>query len=228
MKLAEFKKNVPVSLDDICREFYRENRASMKIKKENVAVKNMVAIIDATLALSNQKGFNAMSLRDLSRQSGLSMGALYTYFSSKEDLLRIIHAQGQRYILRVLSKLVEAENGPAEKLRAFIRSHIYLSEIMGRWFSFFFMETRHLDPAMRVIPMESERATERLILDILEDGTKRGVFDVRDVALTGSLVKAMMQDWYLKRWKYREKKISVEEFADFVTAFVESRITPQQ
>ena len=43
-------------------------------------------------------GFQAMTLRSLSRESGLSMGALYNYFSSKEDLLKIIHSYGSQTV----------------------------------------------------------------------------------------------------------------------------------
>ncbi|MCP3955406.1 MAG: helix-turn-helix transcriptional regulator, partial [Desulfobacterales bacterium] len=63
-------------MEDICRDIFHKNRKTIKIKKEAVVVKNLVTIFQATLKLSNEKGFHAMSLRDLSRETKLSMGAL--------------------------------------------------------------------------------------------------------------------------------------------------------
>ncbi|OQC20886.1 MAG: hypothetical protein BWX71_02522 [Deltaproteobacteria bacterium ADurb.Bin072] len=31
----------------------------------------------------------------------------------------------------------------------------------------------------------------------------------------------MLQDWYLKRWKYARRKTSVEKYADFLVELVE-------
>ena len=62
-----FKVDLSLSKEDICRELYRQNLDKIRIKKEAVAVRNLVRIIDSTLRLANSKGFHAMTLRDLNR-----------------------------------------------------------------------------------------------------------------------------------------------------------------
>ncbi|HNW27603.1 MAG TPA: TetR/AcrR family transcriptional regulator [Spirochaetota bacterium] len=224
MTFQEFSKRVMVSVEDLCREFYRENRATIKIKKEETAVKNLVTIVNTTLKLSYKKGFDAMSLRDLSGESGLSMGALYSYFGSKEDLLSMIQYHGQLAVERILRDHIDQGSGPREKLRSAISTHLYLSEMMKSWFYFFFMETKNLNKKYRKISVESELMTERVITDILEEGVKGKIFAVDNIPLTGSIIKAMMQDWYLKQWKYTQRKISVEDYAGYVISMVESHI----
>ncbi|HOT43264.1 MAG TPA: TetR/AcrR family transcriptional regulator [Spirochaetota bacterium] len=224
MTFQEFSKRVMVSVEDLCRDFYRENRATIKVKKEETAVKNLVTIVNTTLKLSYKKGFDAMSLRDLSGESGLSMGALYSYFGSKEDLLSMIQYHGQLAVERILRDHIDRGSGPREKLRNAIRIHLYLSELMKSWFYFFFMETKNLNKKYRKISVESELMTERVITDILEEGVKGNIFTVENIPLTGSVIKAMMQDWYLKQWKYTQRKISVEEYAEYVISMVESHI----
>ena len=85
---AEFNKVVTITKKDIYQATIAENRETMRVKKEKTVVKNLEKIFGAVLKIANRKGFNAMSMRDLSRESGLSMGALYTYFSSKDELVR--------------------------------------------------------------------------------------------------------------------------------------------
>jgi len=228
MKFKEFKSKVIVSMEEMCRAYYREYRDSMKIKKEEVAVKNFENIFYATLKLSYKKGFQAMSLRDLCAETGLSMGALYSYFSSKEELLQILHAQGAKSVMDVLIKYTKDIAVPVEKLRMAIRVHVYLSELMGYWFYFFFMETKNLSKEERKVPVESELWTEKLYNDILKQGIKEGVFAVKNTELTGSAIKALLQDWYLKRWKYQSRNTDIDDYADFVIEMIESFVLKKE
>jgi hypothetical protein len=45
--------------------------------------------------------------------------------------------------------------------------------------------------------------------------------------LTATVIKAMLQDWYVKRWKYSRRRISVDEYADFVIFVIASIIMPE-
>jgi AcrR family transcriptional regulator len=226
MNFDHFKKETMLSAEDICRAFYLKNRDTIKIKKEPVFIKNLELILNTTLRLSRISGFQGMSLRDLSRESGLSMGALYSYFSSKEDLLAIIHSYGMELVREILESHIREADSPVDKLRMAVRVHLYLSEMMPEWFYFFFMETKNLRPEDRKIPITSELMTEKIIMDILEAGAVIGRFRIDDPATTASMIKALLQDWYLKRWKYLKRKISVDQYALRVTALVEAYIIP--
>jgi TetR/AcrR family transcriptional regulator, cholesterol catabolism regulator len=224
MTFQDFNNKVMVSVEELCRDYYRENRDLIRTKKEEVAVRNLVTIVNATIKLSCRMGFDAMSLRDLSRESGLSMGALYSYFTSKDDLLSIIQYHGQSAVEKILREHIGQESDSATKLRNAIRTHLYLSELMSQWFYFFFMETKNLNKKYQKISVESELLTERIITDILEEGVKNGVFKIENIPMTGSVIKAMMQDWYLKKWKYKQRNVKVEAYAQFVIDVTESYI----
>ena len=224
----EFRDIVEVSMEKICRAVFHENRDSIKIKKEEVAVKNLINIFNTTLELSNTMGFQAMSLRDLSRESGLSMGALYSYFTGKDELAKIIQEQGRRIIADILKEQVEKGNDPREQLQIAIRAHLFLNEVMQKWFYFSFMEARNLSREEQKRAIESELVTESMFIDILDSGIEKGLFRVSNTVLTASTVKAMLQDWYLKRWKYSRRKVTVEDYADFIINLIESFIMPKE
>ncbi|RJP88880.1 MAG: TetR/AcrR family transcriptional regulator [Desulfobacteraceae bacterium] len=214
-------------MDEICLEIFRENPSSIKIKKQAVAVKNLAKIFNTALALSNEKGFQSMSLRDLSRTSKMSMGALYSYFTSKEELLEMLQNQGRRLTRKVLSSQIDVNAGPEEMLRTAIRSHLFLTEVMQKWFYFSYMETKNLEKAHQKKSIEGELETEQLFIDILEAGNREKLFDVARPVLTASVIKAMLQDWYVKRWKYARRQVAVEEYAEFVIGFIESAVKKQ-
>jgi len=221
-----FRRIVDVSMEDMCRDLFLGNRESIRIKKERVAVKNLVKIFDAALSISNEKGFSAMSLRELSAEAGLSMGALYTYFKSKDELLDMIQRQGRMLIMRVLLNQIEGIEDPKIKLKQAILVHLYLSEVMQSWFYFSYMETKNLAKDEHRKAIEAELFTEKIFIDILKDGQKKDIFRPVDMELAGAALKAMLQDWYLKRWKYARRKVTVEKYAAFLVDLIETYLNP--
>ncbi len=51
---------------------FEMHKNKMQIKNAKVAIPNLEKIFTATFKLSSSKGFQAMSLRDLSRETGIS------------------------------------------------------------------------------------------------------------------------------------------------------------
>ncbi|MCB9494027.1 MAG: TetR/AcrR family transcriptional regulator [Desulfobacteraceae bacterium] len=219
---AEFKKRFDISKYTLCREVFQQNQESIKIKNEKRAVENLYKIFNAVFSISSKKGFQAMTMRDLSREANLSMGALYAYFKNKEDLLHIVQKQGRTMVKNVLDTFESTSVNPLGKLRAVIKAHIFLSEVARPWFFFTFMEARNLSEKELKEVREVEAHTEKVIVDILIFGESEGVFKKRNHFLTASIIKSMQQDWYLKRWKYKSRQIDPDEFSDYVTGFVES------
>ena len=226
MKFRKFKELVNLSQEEICRDFLAENRDRIRVKKDQTVVKNLVKIFDATLSISSRKGFQAMSVRDLSRETGLSMGALYSYFKGKEQLLDMIQRHGLRILMRVLLSEIEKGRDPWEKLVRAVETHLYLSEVMRPWFYFGYMEAKNLGRDERKRAIERELYTEGLLVEILQAGREEGRFRPVDPTLTAAVLKAILQDWYLKTWKYQKRAVSVEDYARFVIGMMESFLLP--
>jgi len=221
---SAFKERFEVSREEMTRELFRENAGSIRVKKEATAVRNLERIIDAVFSISMEKGFQAMSMRDLCNESGFSMGGLYGYIKGKEELLALIQRQGRRILERFLTESLTELTEPFEKLEALIRAHIYLSEVARPWFFFSFMESRHLGKEDVIRAMAMEAATEQALTDQIEEGIVLKAFAPCDVDLVAGLIKAMQQDWYLKRWKFKKRGVSVERYADAVTEMAFSRL----
>ncbi|MEA3347766.1 MAG: TetR/AcrR family transcriptional regulator [Pseudomonadota bacterium] len=222
MNYKAFKKIYASSSRDIAREVFLKNQDSIRIKKEKTAVDNLEKIFNAVFRLSYKQGFQAMSMRDLSRETGMSLGSLYAYFTGKEKLLGIIQTQGWSIIKTNLEQISATHEKPRERLRAVIKAHIFLSEIFRPWFYFTFMEARNIKPVEFEAVKSMEEYTHKILTDILLSGENLGIFKPDNHELTASMVKAMQQEWYLKRWKYRKIKVSVDQFADHLISMVEA------
>jgi AcrR family transcriptional regulator len=215
-----FKREIHPQIKAIYLQIYRENRDQIKVKNEEIAIKNLEVIFDTALKLANKKGFDAMSLRDLSEASGLSMGALYSYISSKDELRERVLRHGVRIAFNVVSFEVERHEKSVDKLSSAIQTHLFLSESLRPWFYFSYMEARNLKKEQQKEAMANERLTETIFAQILEEGKMAGDFKLQNTGLTCALIKAVLQDWYIKRWKYRQSGVDVDEYADFVIDFI--------
>jgi AcrR family transcriptional regulator len=221
MDYTTFKKQYAARSTDISQQVYLANQETMRIKKEKTAVDNLEKILSAVFNISSKKGFHAMTMRDLSLKSGISLGALYPYFESKDQLLGIILEQGRNMVCDTLERYSREQAHPLEKLRVTIKAHIFLSELLRPWFYFAFMEARNLKSAEFEAVKAVEEHTQNILCDILERGEAEGVFRPGNHTLTASMIKALQQEWYLKRWKYTRQQISVDQYADHVLEMVE-------
>jgi len=192
------------------------------IRNQRIAVKKLQIICESTFELANEVGFQAMTLRQLSKQTTMSMGGLYAYIKSKDDLARMIYSFLNSYCEDKLNLIINDEMSVDQQLRGLIYGHIYLSELMQPWFYFAYMETKNLPKEFKNLAIESELNMESKIISVIQSGIKNhsfdsDVFSMKKVQLTAALIKAMLQDWYLKRWKYSKRKVTVDQYAEQVT-----------
>jgi TetR/AcrR family transcriptional regulator, cholesterol catabolism regulator len=71
-----------------------------------------------------RKGYEGASMRDLSRESGMSLAGLYYYFESKERLLYLIQKHTFTTIVQRLKTRLETVTGPEARIRVFILNHL--------------------------------------------------------------------------------------------------------
>src|ERR1700726_2352295 len=71
-----------------------------------------------------KKGYEGASMRDLSRESGMSLAGLYYYFESKERLLYLIQKHTFTTIVQRLKARLAGVSDAEERIRIFILNHL--------------------------------------------------------------------------------------------------------
>lgn len=189
----------------------------MQIKNGKTALKNLQKIFTCTFRLANSQGFHSMSLRDLSRETEISMGGLYAYIGSKSDLASAIEAVVRQTIDDVMSHLGEHNLDPYQRLKAVLHADLYMNDIMHQWYYFCFIEAKGLDKEQREEAMQMELRFDRRLQEIFDEGIQAGVFSYTgNTALLAAATTAMLQQWYLKRWKFQQLNMDIASYADFI------------
>lgn len=216
ISMDSFRKFWDLEGESFWHNVFDMHKEKMQIKNSNVAIKNLKKIFTATFKLANEKGFQAMSLRDLSRETGISMGGLYAYIGSKNDLASVIEGVLRNYIDQVIGGLSTQNLQPVESLQAIVYAEIYMMEIMNPWYYFCFMELKGLPREQQQHTLELELRFEAILMKAFEAGVASGQFVCEKPELLASQITAQLQQWHLKRWKFKLRKIGTQEYAQFI------------
>ncbi|MBB4660649.1 TetR/AcrR family transcriptional regulator [Conexibacter arvalis] len=137
---------------------------------------------DAAVELFHRKGFMATSVREVTSAVGVTVGALYNHFPSKEALLHAIISKAHSDLLRQLRAAVEGVDRPAEALREFVETYVLFYTRFPRESRVSVRDMEFLPPGDLEQIAEARRATRRLLQDVLEQGVEVGEFALLDSA----------------------------------------------
>ena len=128
-------------------------------------------ILNAALDLMRDRGFDKVSIRDICKEAGITTGAFYHHFSSKEALLESGFAPLDDYMAGALA----GHEGEPPDLRlwrilsAYAKFMEQSGELIGRYY-----QRRIAEPGTR--SMDATRYTLRAMLDCFRQaGTSAGV-----------------------------------------------------
>jgi AcrR family transcriptional regulator len=89
------------------------------------------AILEAALACFSQDGFHQTGMADIVRRSGMSHGAVYGYFQSKDDIIEAL-ADDRHRSEAMLNAAAERAGDPIDGLHALVRAYAHwLSDPQG-------------------------------------------------------------------------------------------------
>jgi AcrR family transcriptional regulator len=134
-------------------------------------------ILDAAIARFSRDGLHRTTMKDIVRESGLSPGAIYNYFNSKEEIIEAIAVRRQENEREVVSKAIE--RGPAASALARVRD-AFLDELgnpkerLRRRVSVQLWAEAQRGTGVRKIVRRSFEEPRRLLTEVLLDAQKKG------------------------------------------------------
>jgi AcrR family transcriptional regulator len=161
-------------------------------------------VLATSAALFYERGAVDTSVRDLTKACGLSPGALYNHFASKDDLLYTLVKHGHvRIQARIRRQLDEAADDPTARFAAFVtaylRGHVSnpeLAQVVRR-------EYLHLSAERYAEIVDMRRALRTELTGLITDGCRADGFDLIN-GPSGAVGSALMvldmcsrtSDWF--------------------------------
>jgi AcrR family transcriptional regulator len=176
------------------------------------------AIRAAAFAQFAERGYPVVTVRDIMKACGLTQGALYNHFKSKDELLHDIIASTQAELERICQAAVAgAGSDPRAKLAAVVRAYVMRHCRLRVEALVANREISWLDAERIGDIRRSRRAIREIVVAILTEGVERGVFDPPQVDGKHDLkaiAMAMLDQWtHVSMWYGPGGRMSEEQMA---------------
>jgi len=188
-------------------------------KDPELVEKRQDEIVQGALSLFFEKGFNRTSIREIASACGMSMGQLYHYISSKDDILFLVHKYMHELVVKTLIRSgFESIEDPRGRLVKALTTTVELIAENKKLFQFIYTESKHLgrDHLRAILEMDDKHVVGFYRRVISE--AKGGVLTEKEVDLAANLVVYIMVFPSMRGWNL--KLTTVQENVDFVTNFI--------
>ena len=183
------------------------------IKNDSLVKKRRQQILDAVMQLFPRKGYHMTTLREISKETGITLGNLYDYISTKEDVLYIVQERATQAILETMAKRNGESLDPVDKLRELVSLELDVVNKYQDLIMILYQESHAFGKALLKSSLRSERTHIREYEAVIEEGIEKGVFKPTNVRMLSNIIKMLVDTWVIKRWDLREK-VSLEEMRE--------------
>jgi TetR/AcrR family fatty acid metabolism transcriptional regulator len=171
-----------------------------KKEKRAPALQTKQKIVDATLAIAAEKGFDQATTAEIARAAGVSEGSIYNYFRTKDDLLIHTVSEYAGSFLTAMAQTLSEEQTAVDKLNRLISFHIDFFTQEGNIFQVIHGKQPGAKVQMARIFQVAVAPYATLIEEIIRDGITKGFFKDINPQIAASFVLGGMQLTLLRRF----------------------------
>jgi TetR/AcrR family transcriptional regulator, cholesterol catabolism regulator len=197
----------------------REVQAS--VKDERLVQKRRDQMIKGAVALFKQKGFHRTTTREIAKAAGFSIGTLYEYIRTKEDVLYLVCDSIYDHVKERLEENLGGKQGTLEGLKLGIANFFHVMDEMQAEVLVMYQEVKSLskDALPYVLKKEFEMVAmfENLLNKCVENGEL--TLSEKQVKIVAHDIFVQGQMWGFRRWALR-KLFTLDEYIELQTEFI--------
>lgn len=193
-----------------------------QVKDPDLVKRRRRQIADAAVQLFIDKGFHKTTTRQIARAAGFSIGSLYEYFASKEDILYMvceaIHAEVERGVSAAMSQA----KGGRDALVKIMHEYFRVCHQMSDFILLIYQETRSLPPQWQKRVLENELRITGLFVKALARISKSGELvnlKENNLELAAHNIVVLGHMWTFRRW-YLARHYSIEDYIRLQTGII--------
>lgn len=181
------------------------------------AIKTRNKIYNIAFDLMHKKGFDNITIEDISKKAGVSVGAFYHYFKSKADILFEIYHRADEYFRENVENKLSSENS-ADQIVEYFRHYAEYTKSVGVEF------TKHLYNTANKFFTKKDRYMLIVLQDIIRKGQEKKELttDMTPEEMTEYLfiaARGIIFDWCLYDGQYDVAEKTVAFFRRLIAIF---------
>jgi len=194
------------------------------IKNQELVIERRRQIVDAAVKLFIKHGYHKTTTRALAKETGLSIGSLYEYISTKDDVLYLvciaIHTEVEQGVKEALSRPTVGKAALAEV----IREYFLVCNRMSDHVLLLYQVTHFLPLKWQEKVLEAELRITNLFIKAMRDLRELGKLpqlENHTINLIGHNISVIGHTWAYRRW-YFAKNFTIEQYIEQQTKFIMS------
>lgn len=201
-------------------------RIKSKIKNEDLINIRRQELVNAAVKLFVQKGFHKTTVREIAKEFGMSMGALYDYIRTKEDILFLVCDHIFKSVSDKLKASVDADQDAEGKLRNAIHDYFIIIDSIQDYTLLLYQETKSLSRKDRNYVLSAEMELTKIFEDIIVQGIKEKTFMInrRSAKIVANNIMVQGQMWSFRRW-VAQKNYSLKNYTKIQTDLIINSIS---
>lgn len=185
----------------------RKRKPASQVTDEKRLLEGKERIAAAAASLFLNDGYHNTSVREIAQKAGVSVGSVFNYFTSKEEILFFLFSHIQSRSEAVLreqreefERLKREGVGPKELFLLAYERYIRLGDELRRYVVLGYQEWKSLTAAERRRLFEGEERIQHLLEEIIAYGVEQGVFPEGDIDLKAHCLLVLSQSWAVRHW----------------------------
>jgi len=210
-------------------DFFMSRKVRTYSKDEALVKNRREHIINCSIKLFLQKGYEETTTRELADACGISKGALYLYVGSKEDILYLIidrAASGQVRVFEDIRNKVE-HLSPTEALRQSIRIYFQSVDNSQELYIFINHIIGKIPKSDRHILLDAQDRIVTFFEDLLRGGIKAREFSTKDPQMVAFNILVLGATWAIRR-PFLKRRYSLEEYIATQTEYIMGDVVTQK
>src|SRR5690554_5206447 len=114
------------------------------VKDRELIEKRRNQMIKGAITLFKEKGFHRTTTREIAKESGFSIGTLYEYIRTKEDVLFLVCDSIYQQVQERLDASIDLANPSVERLVNVVKSYFQLMDEMQEEVVIMYQEVKSL------------------------------------------------------------------------------------
>ncbi len=197
-----------------------------KVRDPDLVEKRRRQIVDGAVTLFAEKGFHRTTTREIARAVGFSIGLLYEYVSSKEDVLFLVCEDIHREMEKAVAEGLSRAGGGREAVAGMIREYFAVCGRMEKHILLIYRETLSLSPDHRKKVLEGEVRVTRLFVDALDRLVGSGRLSPMEpgaLTLLAHDITVMGHMWAFRGWSL-QREYGMEDYVKIQTSLILDRL----
>lgn len=188
------------------------------VKDSNLIEKRRNQIVKASIQLFKQKGFAKTTTREIAKASGFSIGTLYEYVRTKEDVLLLVFDTINRNVYHRLEQVIDVKNRSLKNLINVIEAYYRLTDQLQEEVLILYQELKSLPQEQREKMLQKELQMVDMVKEAIITSAPSTV-DEKDALLIANNIFVQGHMWGFRRWSL-QKQFSLEEYIERQIEFV--------